>query len=339
MNKKIKATFIVAFFILSILACSGKEAAFITYTDSKFLMGTIFEITARHSNIAQSREAMQFAFEEIVRIDNLLSSYIEGSEISKINRNAGLERVIVSSETFEILRRAMKYSHNSNGAFDVSVGPLIRLWGFNHDEEVQFPEKSKIDSLLYFVDFRNIILNEKENSVFLQKKGMELDLGGIAKGYAVDQAAQILKRYGINHFIINGGGDIFVAGVKQENKKWVIGVQHPRNLNNMIATMQLSNFAVATSGDYQRFKIINEQRYHHILNPKTGYPANNYQSVTVLAPTAEEADFFATSIFLVGHEQFLANIKRDISYLVILQNGEILFNDIMENTTKLRLTD
>lgn len=290
---------------------------------SKYLMGTRVEATVRHTDISASKEALYRAFREMERVEGVLSEHRKESEISKINQAAGLRPVKVSRETFEIVQRAKSYAERLEGLFDVSIGPLSTLWGFSGDQEITLPSESQIATLRTLVDFRKITLSEADTTVFLAEQGMKLDLGGIAKGYAIDRAVSVLKQEGIRHFLLNAGGDIYAAGKKDEAHDWRIGVRHPRDPNGLIARFDLSDEAVATSGDYQRYAILDGHRYHHILDPRTGYPAMHCQSVTVLAATAEEADVLATYLFVRGAEKLGETVLPGIPYLIIDADGKV----------------
>ncbi|MFQ5824685.1 MAG: FAD:protein FMN transferase [bacterium] len=298
---------------------------------TKYLLGTEVDIAAVHSNINVCKKALYYAFQEIERIENLLSCHLKDSEISKINNKASIEPVKVSNETFSIIKKSIAYSKKFDGLFDISIGPITELWGFNDDMKITIPQKEKLISLLKLIDYKNIILNNKDTTVLFGAKGMKLDLGGIAKGYAIDRAVDVLKQKGIKHFLINAGGDIYAAGVKSKNKKWAIGVKHPRKPHTLLAKFELSDFAVATSGDYERYADIDGIRYHHIINPKTGYPSNLCQSVTVLASTAEEADVWATYLFIMGYNNYMNSVADStVASIIIDSSGNINYDNSLE---------
>lgn len=269
---------------------------------TKYLLGTQVDFVATHRSVLECKKAFYAAFQEIARLEDLLSSRKSDSEIVRINRAAGGAPVPVSLETFAIVQRALAYARMFNGYFDISVGAVVDVWGFNGDEEVAIPNEALLAKLVGLVDYTRVILSAQDTTVFLSKPGMKLDLGGIAKGYAIDRAAAVLKENGVVDFLINAGGDIYASGFKFGEKKWRVGLQHPRQRNELLATFELHEMAVATSGDYERFKMIDGKRYHHIIDPKTGFPARLNQSVTVFARSAEEADVWATFLFIVGKE-------------------------------------
>lgn len=298
---------------------------------TKYLLGTAVDMVAVHSNISECKKAFYNAFREIERIETLLSSHKKVGEISKINNKASTAPVKVSAETFAIIKRSIAYSKKFDGMFDISIGPITELWGFNDDKKITIPQKEKLNSLLKLVDHENIILNSQDTTVSFAVKGMKLDLGGIAKGYAIDRAAAVLKQQGIKHFLINAGGDIYACGFKSKDKKWTVGIQHPRKPNNLLVTFELSDFAVATSGDYERYAVIDGKRYHHIINPKTGLPSNLCQSVTVFASTAEEADVWATYFFIIGFNHYKNSMADSpVSSIFVDSSGNINYDNSLD---------
>lgn len=266
---------------------------------SKNLIGTLIEAKVISTDINLSKKALYYAFKEIERIDSLLAWQIPTSEISKINSAAGKSPVKVTYETFALLERSLSYSVSSNGIFDVTIGPLTQLWGFNSDEEPErIPEQRLIDSCLGLIGYNDLILNHNDTTVYLKRTGMSIDLGGIGKGYAIDRASYILKSYGQSNFLFNAGGDILVSGNKTENESWVIGIKDPRIEDRLIGSIKLKDKSVATSGDYERYFEIDGKRYHHILDPFTGFPASASVSVSIIAQSAERADALATTLFV-----------------------------------------
>ncbi|MFC1674761.1 FAD:protein FMN transferase [Candidatus Omnitrophota bacterium] len=241
------------------------------------------------------KEAIPIAFDEIERVEGLLSKFKEESEISRLNRAGELQ---VSDDTFYLLRKAKEFWQKSNGAFDISVAPLLDLWGFTNGE-YRVPSQDEIMKILTSVGTDKISLNDKDNLVKFDAEGMKIDLGAIAKGYAVDSAIKKVKAAGINNCLIDAGGDIYALGVRS-NAAWSIGIQDPRE-EAIKETIGISNRGVATSGDYERYFRRGNRRYTHILDPKTGYPARKMiASVTVIARDCLTADAIATSIFVLG---------------------------------------
>ncbi len=269
---------------------------------SKYLMGTIVDATLVHSDVEEGRADLVRAFQEMERVEALLSMHRETSEISLVNRNAGMLPVKVHPETFAILSRAKSYAVRLDGLFDVTVGAVTTLWGFSDDQEPHLPPDSAITRARKLVDFRKLILSERDTTAFLSEVDMKIDLGGIAKGYAIDSGASVLHSLGRTDFLINAGGDLYVSGEKGPDTPWRVGVRHPRDDKTLLATLDARDMAVVTSGDYERTFTQDGVRYHHIIDPRTGYSATGSQSVTIVAPSAEEADVLATYLFISADE-------------------------------------
>lgn len=330
-NRRLQFAATAAFLFLFLFHCvaftAGKDDPEFEVSATKFLLGAKVDILARHASIGEARKACYFAFREIERIENLLSAHLESSEITKINRNSGRAPVKVSRETFVLLQRGMDYSQRFRGLFDLTIGPLTALWGFNSEREIAIPDLDRLVAARNLVDFCKIQLSEQDTTVLLVEKGMALDLGGMAKGYAIDRAAAVLKENGVDHFLINAGGDIYAAGRKSIERNWLVGVKHPRQQNALFAKMALQDLAIATSGDYERYAMIDGKRYHHLLDPVSGFPANKCQSVTVLAQTAEEADVWATYLFILGYEQRRKRFEStSVRAIIVDAKGEVHYD-------------
>jgi thiamine biosynthesis lipoprotein len=281
---------------------------------SKQLMGTEFEITAIHGSIDSCKKALYYAFKEIERIEKFASNYKDSTEISYVNNNAASFPVKISFELYELIKRSIIYSELYDGYFDITVGPLTDYWGFNSDHPLKTPpDSSVIKNLLSFVGYKNLALNPNDTSISFLKKGLKIDLGGIAKGYALNRAVTILHERGIKNFLINGGGDIYASGRKSDGSKWIIGVKNPRENQNIVKRIEVEDCAVLTSGDYERYSIINGVRYHHIFNPKNGFPTRNCQSATVIMQNCEEGVMLSKILFICGKQ----NLPSDIPYYII----------------------
>lgn len=292
---------------------------------SKTLMGTHVEATVMHTSIQEARVALVAAFMEMERVESLLSVHRPTSEIAAINRATGHAPVRVSAETFAILERAVAYSAKLDGLFDLTIGPLAAVWGFN-SEQAELPQPEAIQAAQALVDYRVLHLNATDTTVTfttvtLPISGVQVDLGGIAKGYAVDRAAAVLQAHGIANFLLNAGGDLYIAGHKQPDQPWTVGIKHPRSPDALLTAFSLENQAVATSGDYERFFEHEGQQYHHILDPRTGYPAQASQSATVVASSVEEADVLATYLFIAGH---MPQQMHDYVFLRVTATGEVV---------------
>ncbi len=269
------------------------------YKDTQVMLGTYVEV------VSGDKAAGKIAFTEIKRIEALLSKYDPASEISRLNK---LRVLTVSPETLYIIEKAKYFWEESLGAFDITVGPLLDLWGFP-DKRYRLPDNSEIEEALKLVGSDKIIIDKEKNVVELKIPAMKLDLGAIAKGYAVDCAIKRLKESGIKNCLINAGGDIYCLGDKY-GEPWKVAVQDPRK-PGLLDNLELKDAAVATSGDYAQYFIKDNKRYSHILNPKTGYPASSgVASVTVIARDCLTSDALATAIFVLGKERGEALAKK-----------------------------
>ena len=341
-KKQIFLTVLILFQLISSLIFSGVSFAQqpkYEVKTTKYLLGTEIDITAIHSDIDSMKKAMYFAFREIERIQGVMSVQIDTTEASKINFYAGISPVKVSQEMYSIIKRSIDYSEKYNGIFDITIGPVSELWGFSSDKKItELPDRNLLDSLVKLVDYKMIILDPEDTSVFLLKKGMKIDLGGIAKGYAVDRASEVMKKYGMNDYFVNAGGDIYASGTKSSGQKWSIGIKDPRDEKKIIAYFEVSDMAIGTSGDYERFVMIGGKRYHHIFDTKTGYPVMISQSGTALAVTSEEAVVLSKVVFITGAEEYLRT-KNDtgIMGVIVTSEGKIVYDERMDEMYDFKL--
>lgn len=304
----------------------GCSRAAIPYSRAESIMGTnvIISILDSEANKTTIMRAVDEAFKEVRRIDKLMSNYKENSEVNKINRLKAGEEIEVSAETMEVLTRSQEISRISNGAFDITVLPLMEMWGFYGDSDREgMPTDNETKETLRHVGYAKITLG-KDNRVIKSEDGVKIDLGGIAKGYAIDKAAQRLKSYGIKSAMIEAGGDFLCLGRKPDRVDWKMAIQHPRDKNKVLAVLEVADCAVATSGDYENYDIINGKRYSHIVDPRTGFPKGDIPaSVTVAAKDAATADGLATAVFVLGPEEGmkLVEILPDVEAVIISDEG------------------
>jgi len=267
---------------------------------TEMIMGTLVEITV----IPGNEKAIREAFEALRKVDALMSTYKEDSEISILNREGKAQ---VSEETLEVIEDAIKFSNLTDGAFDITCRPLINLWKRAKKEE-KVPTEEEIEEAISLVDYQRIIL--EANQIRLEKKGMQIDLGGIAKGYAVDKAIEALKKNGIKRALVNAGGDLYALGTDRQGEKWQIGVQDPREEDKIIDIIKVKDKAVATSGDYRRYFSLEGKRFSHIVNPKTGLTVQDVpMSVTIIGPDATTTDALSTGVFVLGPEEGMKLIE------------------------------
>nr|PZN10259.1 MAG: thiamine biosynthesis protein ApbE [Caldicoprobacter oshimai] len=256
------------------------------------------------------------AIRRIEEIENRMSVTIPDSDVSRINSNAGKQPVKVHDDTFEVIKKALEYAEISNGAFDITIYPIVKLWGIT-SEHPRVPSNAEIRDKLRFVDYRNVVLDEDEKTVYLKKPGMGIDLGAIAKGYAADEVARILREEGVVHALINMGGNMVAMGGKPNGQPWRIGIQDPRaeGARRHIAIIEVMDGSVVSSGDYERYIVDiykkTGKRYHHIFDPSTGYPANSgLMATTVVAPNSIDADALSTTVFVMGVERGLELVDK-----------------------------
>jgi FAD:protein FMN transferase len=294
---------------------------------SRGLMGTVFEILVVETPGSRPDEALNAAFDEIARLEELMSEWRPGSEISRVNAGAGRTAVTVSPEIIEILGEARRVSEASHGAFDASWAALRGLWHFRLPQPVPNipPTPAEARARARNIDYRLIRVDAAERTVKLDRPGMGIGLGGIAKGYALDRAAAILRSHGLHDFVVYAGGQVFVSG-KRGDRPWRVGIQHPRRPDAYFAYFSPGDGAVSTSGDYERFFIHEGVRYHHVIDPATGYPANKTVAVTIIAPKAVSADAWATALFVLGPQEGLAvtmtpGFRRELSFTMPLEEA------------------
>jgi FAD:protein FMN transferase len=272
------------------------------------MMGTVWAMTIAGGDAEAARAAMGRALDEVGRLEAILSEWRPDSEISAVNRAAGEAPVKVGPELMACVKASLEIARWSDGAFDVSWAALRDLWDFGPDSRRVPPTKEQVKARLPLWNWRNIRVDEKRSSVFLVRRGMQIGLGGIAKGYAADRAGEILLAAGFDDFLIFAGGQVLVHG-QRGDRPWRVGIQHPRK-PSYFGFVEVNQGSVATSGDYEHGFEYAGRRYHHIIDPKTGFPSDATASVTVVAPTALWADAVDTAVFILGPQRGLSALKR-----------------------------
>jgi len=268
------------------------------YKRSQVLMGTVVEITVAAQNEKSAEEAMTAAFKEIRRLEEIMSTYIPSSDISRVNAAAGLSPVKVHRDLILVVKKALEFARVSGGAFNIALGPAIDLWNVTESDRV--PSDQELEAIRPLTDLRNIIVDETAETLFLKEKGMRINLGGIGKGFAADYAYNVLLKQGIKSGIVAVAGDLRVFGKRPDGSAWNIGITHPRKKEGVMAQVQFldrADMAISTSGDYERFFMKNGVRYHHVLSPDTLHPSRGNQSVSVIAKDSTTADAISTAIF------------------------------------------
>jgi thiamine biosynthesis lipoprotein len=299
-------------------------------------MDTVVETRVFDRDEDKAKFALERAYQEMSRLEGLLDRHSSTSEVFKVNQSAGEKAVTVSAVTLEVVSKALKIGELTNGSFDITIAPLLNLWGFGSGEE-KIPTRQELSNAAAWVDYNQVDVDRGAGTVFLPWDDMELDLGGIAKGFIVDKAAELLVREGINSAYIDAGGDIRVIGSRPDESAWRIGIRHPRNRRKVIAIVEIQNSAIVTSGDYERFFLVDDVRYHHILNPGTGMPARGLISATVLAPDAFSADALSTAVFVLGLEDGMALIESlpDVEAILITEEEDIKLSSGMEGKVEI----
>jgi thiamine biosynthesis lipoprotein len=274
------------------------------------LMGNSFEFTLIGENENWCKQNINLAINEIKRIESLLTTFSENSTTSLINKNAGIKEVEVTNEVFELIERCQKISQITQGAFDISYGGLDKkFWNFD-TKMTQLPNAETAKKSVELINYENIILNKENNTVFLKNKGMRIGFGGIGKGYAAEMAKKILQENNVKSGIVNASGDLSAWGYQENGKPWTIGIANPNQKNDIFSSFEITNYAVATSGNYEKFVIIDNKKYSHTINPITGYPVSGIKSVTIIANNAEIADALATPVTVMGIEVGLNFINQ-----------------------------
>jgi FAD:protein FMN transferase len=257
-----------------------------------------------------AEESLRAVRNEAVRLERSLSRFISGSEIARINRSSGIKSERLSGDTYEVLSRAREFSRLCQGIFDVTIGPLVTLWN-NGKDTCRPPEDSRIRQVLPLVDYSDLLLDPCKKTGGLQRIGQSIDLGGIGKGFAGDKFLEVFKKYGVSSAYTNIGGNVVALGTKPDGSPWRVGIQHPRQENSLVGLVSVADKAVVTSGDYQRYFVdSNGKRYHHILDPSTGYPAESgLISVTIVADSSMAADALSTILFVAGMNKGIELLK------------------------------
>jgi thiamine biosynthesis lipoprotein len=268
-------------------------------------MGTLVDITIWADDAARAQSAADAVFEEFRRLDALMSNWVASSDVSRVNAAAGQRPVQVSDEVLRIVSLSQKISKKTAGAFDITVGAYRGLWKFDEDLDGTVPTQAEIDARRRLTGYRDLAVDLKRRTLKLRRKGMAITLGGIAKGYAVDRGAAILRDHGLKDFIVQAGGDLFVSGTKGP-QKWRVGIRDPRGARDAtFALTELEDRTFSTAGDYERGFVKDGVRYHHILDPKTGHPTRGCRSVTVIAKDALTADAWDTTLLVMGPDKGL----------------------------------
>ena len=309
---------------ISFLLAGTFGSAQVTQKRTLSMLGSPFEMTVVAKNIPEADYYIDMSVAEVSRIENLISDWISTTPISQVNKFAGIKPVKVPQEVFDLVERSIKISELTSGAFDISYASMDKIWKFD-GSMTKMPTPEEIKNSVSKVGYKNIILDHKNNTLFLKFDGMKLGLGGIGQGFIADKIKTLLISKGVVAGIVNISGDINTWGKQTNGEKWKVGIKNPLNKNKIFATFPLEDSAVETSGSYEKFVTFNGKRYSHIIDTRTGYPSSGVISVSVFAKTTELADALATGIFVLGVDVGLDLVNQlpGIGCIYVDDNGKI----------------
>lgn len=295
------------------------------YKRAMRLMGNTFEITVVANDKYCADENINDAVNEIKRIEKLFTTFDDNSQTNQINKMAGVRPVKVDREVFDLIQRSIRISKITQGAFDITYGSIDKsLWNFDK-AMTSLPDAATAKSMVHLINYGNVLLNEKDSTVMLKHKGMRIGFGGIGKGYAAEMAKNLLKQKGVKSGVVNASGDLTAWGLQANKKPWTIGISSPDNANQIFSYLNISDMAVATSGNYEKYVLINGKKYSHTVNPKTGLPVTGIKSVTIITPNAEIADAMATPVTIMGIKAGLnlINQMKNIDCIIIDDDNKV----------------
>jgi thiamine biosynthesis lipoprotein len=301
------------------------------------LMGNRFELSVVSNDEEWGQQCIDAAISEISRIEKLLTTFSDDSQTNAINNNAGIAPVKVDREVFNLIKRSIKISELTQGAFDITYGSIDkRLWNFDQTM-TSLPDKATAKKMVRLINFRNIVLDEEACTVFLCEKGMRIGFGGIGKGYAAERAKQVLKLQGVENGVVNASGDLNAWGLQPNGQPWTVGIANPDSSNEIFSYINITDMAVATSGNYEKFIMVDGKKYSHTINPRTGLPVTGIKAVTIITTNAEIADAMATPVMIMGINAGLdmINQMKNIEAVIIDDNNKIYTSkNININTPK-----
>jgi thiamine biosynthesis lipoprotein len=289
------------------------------------LMGNRFELTVVSDDEKWGQQCIDTAINEISRIEKLLTTFSDDSQTNVINRNAGIAPVKVDKEVFDLIKRSIKISELTQGAFDITYGSIDkRLWNFDQTM-TSLPDKVIAKEMVRLINFRNIVLDEEACTVFLREKDMRIGFGGIGKGYAAECAKQVMKLQGVASGVVNASGDLNAWGFQPNGKPWTVGIANPDASNEIFSYINITDMAVATSGNYEKFIMVDGRKYSHTINPRTGLPITGVKAATIITTNAEIADAMATPVMIMGINAGLdmVNQMNNIEAIIIDDNNKI----------------
>jgi FAD:protein FMN transferase len=322
---------VFSFLFCAPIASDMARADASTVRRSQMLMGTLVSVTAVAPDEATAHRAAASALIEIRRLENLLSTWIATSELSRLNAAAGREPVKISRDAMDVLTRSVEVARLTEGGFNIAVGPAVQAWSVT--EPLNIPSQEQLDRLRPLVDLSALQLNDAMGTAFLARAGMRVDVGGIGKGFAADRAVDAMRAAGATAGVVALSGDIKTFGRMPDGETFLFGIQHPRKETALVATIELHNEAISTAGDYERFFERDGVRYHHILDPRTLQPARECRSVTVIAKEGVMADGLDTGIFVMGPQRGMELVERlpDVEAVIVDREGHILVSSGLQH--------
>ena len=296
------------------------------------IMGTRITVEVWTDTAAQGNTAIDAVLAEMRRLDESMSTYKSTSEVSRVNAQAAQHPVKITRELFDLLTQAVEFSRITHGAFDITYASVGFMYEFRKHER---PDDKQIAAALPAVNYRHLILDAGQQTIRFSQSGVRIDLGGIAKGYAVDRGIAILQQRGITHALVTAGGDSRIIG-DRFGKPWVVGIRHPDDASKVIAKIPLADTALSTSGDYERYFDENGTRYHHIIDPGTGKPASKVRSATIIASTALRTDGLSKTAFVLGPEAAMQiyNQLEDVDAILVTPEGKVLYSRGLESPSQ-----
>ncbi|MBM7833463.1 FAD:protein FMN transferase [Clostridium sardiniense] len=339
MGKKVITFFITTILIISLVGCTKEKSKDTKLKDpisrTELFMGTAIKITLYDVG---SEEILDKAFKRVIDLEDLVSINKSGTEIVELNKNSGINPVKLSDDSFNIIEKGLEYSKASKGGYDITIGPLVKLWSIGLPE-AKVPNENEIREAIKHVDYSKLKINKDTNEVFLSEKGMMIDLGSIAKGYAADEIVKLLKEEGVTEAIVDLGGNIYALGKKEGNKNWKIGIQDPNTeRGNVVGMVETYNKSVVTTGVYERFIEKDGVKYHHILNPKIGYPyKTDIAGVSIIADKSMDADALSTLIFTKGLDEGIKFIETldGVDAIFIMNDRKVYITEGVRESFKL----
>lgn len=299
-----------------------------SYSKDTILMGSAFAFTAISETKPYAQSAVREGIKEVIRIEKLISSWDSNSQTSAINKNAGITPVKVNGELINLIERCIKISKISNGFFDISFASMDKLWEFKNQKLTQLPSKESIKRSISKIDYRNISIDKENKTVFLKVKGMKIGFGAIGKGYAADRAKMVMMNFKAKSGVVNAGGDLVAWGKQETGKPWSIAIADPEDKKSVLAWLDISEMAVVTSGNYEKYFLYENKKYCHIIDPKTGWPISGIKSVTIISGMAEFSDAIATTTFILGPTDGMELIDHleGVEAIIVNDLGEVFYS-------------